>query len=206
MERYWQIEKANLKHNIPLHILVCVAILVLSPFLMGVANLGPQDTAKVLEMYVALTGIVLMTPIFLPEQSKEIRDLVSSKYTKSLSVYLIRLIGNGAILGLFLGCYILMLRFNHCDFPAVRYFFGTYAEMLFFGGLGIFGYGLCDNLIIGYMAPILYYIIAMGSGSKYLKMLYPFSMTAGSYKEKTALFLTAVVLIGAGIALRCRRK
>lgn len=206
MERYWQIEKINLKHNVPLHVLVCVVILALSPFLMGVSNLGPQDTAKVLEMYVALIGIVLLTPVFLPEQSKEIRDLVSSKYTKSSSVYLIRLTGNGLILAICLGCYILLLKSNHCDFPALHYFLGTYAEMLFFGGLGIFCYGLCDNLVIGYMMPILYYITAMGSGSKYLKKLYPFSMVAGSYEEKIVLFAAAVLLIAVGIALRCRRK
>ena len=94
MERYWQIEKINLKYNVPLHILVCALILGLSPFLVGVANLEKQDTAKVLEMYAALIGIVMLTPIFLPEQSKEIRELAGSKYMKSSSVYLLRFIGN----------------------------------------------------------------------------------------------------------------
>ena len=68
MEKYLQIEKINLKYNIPLHILICVLMLLVSPFLMGVANLGAQDTAKVLEMYAALIGIVLLPPIFMPEQ------------------------------------------------------------------------------------------------------------------------------------------
>lgn len=206
MERYWQIEKINLKYNVPLHILVCFLLLGLSPFLMGVANLESQDTAKVLEMYVALIGIVMLIPIFLPEQSKEIRDLVGSKYIHSAFVYLIRLLGNCLLLAFFLGAYILMLRNNQCVFPAICYFLGTYAEMLFFGGIGIFCYGLCDNLIIGYMIPIVYYITAMGSGSKYLKLFYPFSMAIGSYREKYVLLAAAVILIAVGIALRCRRK
>ena len=83
MERYWQIEKVNLKNNIPIHAAVCVLMLLLSPFLMGVANLGAQDSAKVLEMYVALTGIVLIPPVFLPEQDHDIRELIFSKYTDS---------------------------------------------------------------------------------------------------------------------------
>ena len=45
MERYWEIEKVNLKYNIPLHILVSVLLLLVSPLLMGVANLKAQDTA-----------------------------------------------------------------------------------------------------------------------------------------------------------------
>ena len=74
------------------------------------------------------------------------------------------------------------------------------------GGLGIFFYGLCDNLVIGYMVPIVYYIAAIGSGQKLLKMFYPFSMMLGSFKEKGVLAFGAVVLIGAGVWLRCRRR
>lgn len=206
MEKYWQIEKTNLKYNVPLHVLVCVVILGLSPFLMGVAYLEEQDTAKVLEMYTALIGIVMLTPIFLPEQPKDIRELISSKYMKSANVYLIRLIGNGLILAAFLAVYIIMLKHNNCKFPVVRYFLGTYAEMLFMGGLGLFCYGLCDNLVIGYMIPMFYYIIAMGSGNKFLKLFYPFSMVTGSYKEKYILAVMGCLLVCGGIALRCRRN
>ena len=58
MERYLQIEKVNLKYNVPLHILICVLLLLVSPLLMGVENLKAEDTAKVLEVYAALMGII----------------------------------------------------------------------------------------------------------------------------------------------------
>lgn len=206
VERYWQVERANLKHNILLHLLVCVLILGLSPLLMGVANLGQQDTAKVLEMYVALIGIVMLVPVFLPEQDQDIRDLVYTKYMKSQLVYTLRILGNVLILMIFLAIYIVMLKENNCDFPVMKYYFGTLAEMLFLGGMGLFFYGLTDNLVIGYMIPIFYYIVAIGSGAKYLKLFYPFSMVTGSYDEKVWLSLAGVILIGSGIWLRCRRR
>lgn len=206
MERYWQIEKMHLKHNVILHLFVCAILLGLSPFLMGVSNLNAQDTAKVLEMYAALTGIILLPPIFLPEQSKDIRDLVNAKYMKSAWVYLLRLLANGILLAFILGLYLALLKYGHCEFPVIRYFLGTYAEILFFGALGIFFYGLCDNLVIGYMVPMMYYITAIGSGRKYLKLLYPFSMTIGSCREKYVLAIAALLLITAGIALRARRR
>lgn len=206
MERYWQVERVNLKHNILLHILVCVLLLWLSPLLMGVANLGQQDTAKVLEMYVALIGIVMLVPIFLPEQNQDIRDLVYTKYMKSQLIYTLRILGNVLILMIFLAFYIVMLKKNSCEFPVVKYYFGTLAEMLFLGGMGLFFYGLTDNLVIGYMIPIFYYIVAIGSGAKYLKLFYPFSMVIDSYDEKVWLFLAGVVLIASGIWLRCRRR
>ena len=206
MEKYWHIEKTNLKYHIPVHLLVCILLLFVSPFFMGVKNLTAQDTAKVLEMYVALIGIVLLTPVFLPEQDRGIRDLVCTKYLTSAVVYLVRIAGNIVLLILLAGLYIAMLKHNRCEFPMVWYFLGTYVEMLFLGGLGLFFYGLCDHLVIGYMAPVVYYMVALGSGQKYMKMFYPFSMTYGSYDEKLWLAAGAVVLIGAGVWLRCRRR
>ena len=102
----------------------------------------------------------------------------------------------------------LMLRLNQCSFPAVKYFLGTLAEMLFFGGLGLGFYGLTDHLVAGYMAAMVYYISAIGirSTNPFLKLFYPFSMSAGSYTEKYFLFAGAVVLMAAGVYLRCRRK
>ena len=206
MERYLQIEKVNLKYNIPLHILISALLLLASPLLIGVANLGAQDTAKVLEMYAALIGIVLLPPIFMPEQDHDIRDLVYTKYVNGAVVYLIRLFGNVLLLAVLLGLYVGMLKYQGCEFPVVKYFFGTLAQMLFMGGLGIFFYGLCDNLVIGYMAPMVYFIAASGGGEKWLRMFYPFSMARGSYGEKIWLAVGAALLAGAGIWLRCRRK
>lgn len=206
MERYWQIEKVNLKNNIPLHAAVCVLMLLISPFLMGVANLGAQDSAKVLEMYVALIGIVLIPPVLLPEQDHDIRELVFTKYMDSQVVYLLRLLGNLFLLALMLSVYIGMLRYHGCEFPAGKYFCGTLAEMFFLGGIGLFFYGLSDHFVIGYMVPIVYYIAAVGGGEKYLGMFYPFSMVRGGYHEKVWLLAAAVLLAAAGIRIRCRRR
>lgn len=204
MEKYWQIEKMNLKYHVPFHVLACVFLLAVSPLLMGTENLPAADTAKVLEYYVALMGIVMAPPIFLPEQNRDIRELVFAKYTDSAAVYLARLLGNMLILGVLLGVYLWTLKNNRCEFPAVRYYFGVFAEMLFLGGLGLFFYGVSDNYVLGYMVPVIYYLIALGSGEKYLKLFYPFSMSAERYAEKIYLFAAAVVLTAGGVYFRCR--
>lgn len=204
MIKYLEIGKENLKHNVWQHSLVCIVLLLLSPLVLGVENLVAADTAKVLEMYIALIGIILLAPIFLPEQNKDLRELVYSKYVKAWSVYLVRVIEAVLILVVLLGIYLWMLYNNNCDMEVVKYFLGTLAGMLFFGGMGLFFYGLLDNLVVGYMVPIFYFIVAMGSGAKYLKVFYPFGMAAGSYKEKYYLAAAAVVFITIGVALRCR--
>ena len=115
MEKYWHIEKTNLKYHIPVHLLVCILLLFVSPFFMGVKNLTAQDTAKVLEMYVALIGIVLLTPVFLPEQDRGIRDLVCTKYLTSAVVYLVRIAGNIVLLILLAGLYTTSVIFRLSD-------------------------------------------------------------------------------------------
>lgn len=205
MVKYWQIAKENTKHNIGIHTGISILLLCLSPLVLGVQNLSGQNTAKVLEMYVALLGIVLLPPIFLPEQNQSLRDLVRSKYTKIISLYIVRALEAALVLGILLGAYMGMLFVNGCEMNILQYFTGTLSEMLFMGGIGVLCYGIFDNLIAGYMVPIFYYITAMGGGQKYLGVFYPFSMAIGSYSEKCWLFGGGIVMLALGIWLRGRK-
>lgn len=205
MAKYWEIAKENTKHNIGVHTGISLLLLCLSPLVLGIQNLPGQDTAKVLEMYVALLGIILLPPIFLPEQNSDLRDLIRSKYTNITAIYSIRAIEAILVLGILLGSYMGILCLNGCEMNPLQHFAGTLSEMIFMGGLGVLFYSLFDNLIAGYMIPIFYYITAMGSGQKYLKIFYPFSMSIGSYSEKWWLLAGGLVMITLGILLRGRK-
>ena len=82
MERYATIIKEQLKHNMIWQTAISLLILLLSPLVLGIENLDAGQTAKVLEMYVAVIGIILFIPIFQPEQDRDLRDLIQSKYTR----------------------------------------------------------------------------------------------------------------------------
>ena len=47
-----------------------------APLLAGVRNLSVGETARLLDFYVVLPGMLLLIPVFLPEQDKAIRDLI----------------------------------------------------------------------------------------------------------------------------------
>lgn len=202
MGKYLEIIKENSRHNLPIQAGIAILLLCLSPLVLGIENLPLADTAKVLEMYVALLGIIFLPPIFFPEQNKDLRDLIRSKYTNITVIYVLRAFEAIVILCLLLGAYMLILLNNGCavDFP--QYFAGTLSEMIFMGSLGILFYALTDNLIAGYMIPIFYYITALGSGAKYLKSFYPFSMSLGSFVEKYWLLGAGFILGAIGIYLR----
>lgn len=200
MEKLIQIGKVNLKISQLPHLLLSVILLVIAPFFIGIENLDQSKTAKVLELFVALLGIILLPPIFLPEQNRDIRDLVESKYTSMITVYCLRLFMAIFFLGLLIGVYIVVLKHNNCVFPEIPFFLGTMAEAIFLGGLGLFAYSLFDQIAIAYLIPLMYYIMSIGGGNKLLKNLYPFSMGYGSYKEKYYLFALGAIFITLGIS------
>lgn len=199
MERYLKITQINLKLSLLPHLLIAIFLLVISPLLMGVENLDATRTARVLEMYVALLGILLLTPVFLPEQNKEIKELIRSKYTSIAEVSIIRAILAMVTLIVLVGGYVLLLKQNNCTFPYLHFYLGTLAEAVFLGGLGLCAYSIFDQIAIAYMLPIMYYILCFGSGKKLLKKFYLFSMVTGSYKEKVYLAITGILLVLIGI-------
>lgn len=206
MERYAKIAKENVKLSFLLPFSVCAGLLALSPLFVGLKNLTEQDSAKVLEYYVIFLGIILITPIFLPEQSKAVRDLAASKYTPMAGIYTLRLFL--ALLGILLltGFYMLVMKTGGCEFPFFRQYGGAVSGMLFLGGMGVLSYGLSNQVVIGYMIPVLYYILNIPAGYEKLGSFYLFSMTAGRYQGKACLAAGGIFMLAAGIFLRVRRE
>lgn len=204
MERYYSILKEQLKHNTFWQVLICAAMLLLSPLVLGIRNLDQMQSAKVLETYVALIGIVLLTPVFLPEQNTDLRDLIRSKYTKITTIYAMRAMIGIIISMICVFLYMEVMKAGNCEMDMGKYYFGVMAEVLAFGGFGILAYALGDNLVLGYMAPVIYYVAAYGAGMEHMKKLYPFGMLA-DYETKYVLFLTGAVCMTAGIWIRGKK-
>ena len=71
----------NLKHNFLVHFILAVIIAVLTPVVFSISSLDARASAQPLEMILPFIGVILLTPVFLPEQNKEIRDVIRSKKT-----------------------------------------------------------------------------------------------------------------------------
>ena len=57
----------NLKAKSLPHIAAMVLLTLMTPVIFGLSSLTREYAAQPLEMYLVLTGTVLMTPVFLPE-------------------------------------------------------------------------------------------------------------------------------------------
>ncbi|MDE5834266.1 MAG: hypothetical protein K2H26_01955, partial [Ruminococcus sp.] len=74
----------NLKHNFLPHFILAIAVAVLTPVVFSISSLDSRNSAQPLEMLLLFTGTILLTPVFLPEQNPEVRDVIRSKKTDYL--------------------------------------------------------------------------------------------------------------------------
>ena len=196
----WQIAKINLRHNFVLLLLLAAVVMVLTPVLFGTTNLDRLAAAAPLEMFVSTIGIILLVPIFQPEQNSEIEDIVTSQYVDCVYVYMIRVtysvIGLVLLILLFSG-YMLICG---CDI-SVALIFGTLADAMFLGSIGLLVAAVTNNLPVSLMASILYYGLNLFARSK-VGAFNLFSMVNGDYSPNIWLFAVSIVLIIAAVILK----
>lgn len=188
-----EIAKKNLRHNSLLSIAAAVMLCLLTPLLIGTANLDLNSAAMPLEMFVSLIGIVLLTPVFQPEQNEEIHDLVCSKYCNIGKVYLIRTLYSVVAVILLICLFTVYMQTQGSDVTIILVF-GTVANATFLGSMGMLTSALTGNTVIGYMPPFLYYALNIGMGPK-LGSFYLFSMTVGNFRAKIWLLAAGVLMI-----------
>lgn len=188
-----EIAKKNLRHNSLLSIAAAVMLCLLTPLLIGTANLDLNSAAMPLEMFVSLIGIVLLTPVFQPEQNEEIHDLVCSKYCNIGKVYLIRTLYSVVVVILLICLFTVYMQTRGSDVTIILVF-GTVANATFLGSMGMLTSALTGNTVIGYMPPFLYYALNIGMGPK-LGSFYLFSMTVGNFRAKIWLLAAGVLMI-----------
>ncbi len=196
----WRIAKVNLRHNfLPLCCLSFVIILLI-PIIFGVTNLDRQAVAVPLEMLLSIIGIVLFVPIFQPEQNPDIEDVIASKSMDLTYVHLIRVAYSVLSVVLFAILFSVFLLFNGCEItPGIV--FGTIADALFLGGIGLLTAAITNNLTVSFMPPIIYYLANVMLQKK-LGVFNLFGMTRGIYEPNIWLLGTGALLIVLSILTR----
>jgi len=193
---------SSLRHNFLPHLILSVLLLLVTPFVFGTANVDAKAAAIPLEMFVSLIGIILITPVFLPEQQENIRDAVESKATSPVCVYVIRigtsLLAMLALITIFV-CY---MKGNGCAISLPSAVYGAFSGGIFLGALGLLAYGASRVITVGYMVPLTYYMLNLFGAKKIFGNLYLFSMTSGSMTEKYWLFAAGLILITLALLVR----
>lgn len=205
MQKYFRIGASYLKGQYLPHLLLTLAFGVASIGIMSFRNLDEMQSARVLEMYVSFGGILLMTPLLMPEQNVEIWQLEKSKATPMWQIYLVRIVMSLVCMALFFTVFPVILEKNGSVVLWDKMWIGGFSEMFFLGAVGFFVSAVTNQVVIGYMVSVIYFMANIGICKK-LKMFGLFQMMRGQYDFAAWMLTAGLVLLTAGICLRERRR
>lgn len=204
MEKYAALTVSFWKRQYYPHLLLVLVFVLASGGFVSFRSLDGQQAAKVMEMYVSLTGILLFTPLFMPEQDKEIWSLERSRQMPMQAVYLLRLLSAFAVFTVVLFLFFVLLLQGGGSFEPMPLLWGAFCEILFLGSIGFFASAVTNNVIVGYMCAFIYYALSIG-GKKLLGRIALFQMMQGEYGNWGYWLLCGLVLFTAGLLWRERK-
>lgn len=205
MERYLNAGSSFVRRQYAPHLLVTLLFCCMSGFFVSFRNLDASQAAKVMEMYGAFTGILLMTPLFMPEQNREIWLLEKSKATPLWKLYLVRLLIAAVFLAVTVTVFLQMMKQGNSQFDGKELWVGSFCEIFFLGSIGFFISGITNQAVLGYMVSVVYFFANIGA-SKYLGDFALFQMMKGEYHFIVPMMTAALFLVTGGIVLRERLK
>ena len=196
--------RLDLKRNFLPHLCLALLLVLLTPVLFGLNDLDTQGSAVPLELMMPLTGILLLTPIFLPEQDPAVRDVVAVRSVPLWQTYSARALYSLLFLCLLPALLILCMGFLRSQVTPDLWLDAVSSSLLL-GGLGALSYTLTDNIAAAYMVPVLYYVVYFGLGSK-LGTFWLFSAMSGSSASKLPQLFLGLLLLAVSIPFRVHEK
>ncbi|WLC62238.1 ABC transporter permease [Clostridium sp. CM028] len=190
-----QISKVNLRIAFRNNILFSIVLLIVAPIIFSITNLDFPMAAKICEQFIIMIGVVILVPIFTPEEDGNIKETINAKAISPILVYIIRILISVILLVSLIALFVNILIYLGGTFTSGRLIMGTFISALFLGGLGLFVASLTENVSIGYMIPIVYFVFDIMTKGKYTKNFCIFSLMNNSFKERYYLLVAAVVLI-----------
>ena len=171
-----------------------LGVLILTLLMLNITALQAKEAARPIEFLLCFIGVTLLVPIFLPEQDENIRDVICSKKINYFNILLIRILYSVVAMILLIAFFVVVMKVRESD-VTVQHLIGGVASAWFLGAVGFAAAGITNNVTVGYMATMLYYLANYGMKDKLGKFyLFPMSYQ-GRSDESGWLILGAVVLM-----------
>jgi len=196
MSLYLSAVKYNLRFNLLPHIVAAAGLLMLTPVLFGITALDAITVSYPLELSLPFLGVILLTPIYSSEQEPGTLDAVRVRKTPYLLICGIRVIMAAVLMFMFICGFVLLMSAMESEVSAAHVL-AAFANAVFLGGLGILASAISGNVVIGYMVPVLYFVLdLMGSLGSFTM----FSMMRhGTMDNKWILLIIRICCIAASI-------
>ena len=204
MTKLWYVSRKNLKFELLPHFAIAAVILLAIPLIFSLNDLDRWMAASPLEKIAVLIGPVILIPLFLPEQDKTVADVMYTKQTPPVYVYLIRMIYSIIIVFLLSAILPAVMYGLNSEVTMVHYI-SMAGSAIFLGGMGIFIYALSSNVAASYMVPAIWYVLCLASGPKY-KAFDIMMLSHGKIEYKWIQLIVGLILIVGAVVIRSARK
>jgi len=196
MSLYLSVVKYNLRFNLLPHIAAALGLMLLTPVLFGITALDAMTVAYPLELSLPFLGVILLTPVYTPEQDPGLSDTVRVRKTPHLLICGIRIIIAVVFMFMFIFGFVLLMSALESE-VSIAHALASYANAVFLGGLGILASAISGHAVIGYMVPVLYFVMdLMGSLGSFTMFT---MMRNGTMDGKWVLFIIGLCCIAASV-------
>lgn len=203
-EIYGKITGVNLRNNFPMPFASALGVFILTLLMFNMTALQSIEAARPIEFLLCFIGVMLLVPIFLPEQDKNIRDVICSKKINYFNILLVRILYSVVAMIILIAFFVVLMKVCESH-VTVKHLVGGIASAWFLGAVGFAAAGITNNVTVGYMTAMIYYLANYGMKEKLGKFfLFPMSCL-GRFDESGWLILGAVALMGITLGI-CRRK
>ena len=193
LKMYGKIISVNLVHNFLSPFVLAVCLVIITPFLFNINALSSREASRPLEFWLCFVGVILLVSVFLPEQDKDIRDVIRTKEFDYDNLCIIRLLYSVAAMIILIVLFAGIMKLCESD-VRTYHVLGGIASAWFLGAVGFAAAGLTDHVMAGYMVSLLYYLANYGLKEK-LGKFFLFPMTySGNAGESKWLIGGAIVL------------
>ena len=199
MEAARKIIKNEIKHHTYGPIITSFIVYLLIFVLFGLVELKKDIVIMIVERFLPLMGIILISPCFQYEMDYGIEDVIRSKSTGILTTYLIRLILRIFIYGMLTFLFIALIKITDSQVEMALYFFQSFSLGLLLVSLGFFAFGNSSNLIVVYIVPILYYLLNWMPNWKVLGDFYLFRLRYGLEPKIGLNIFIAIIFLTVGL-------
>lgn len=186
------------------NLFLAVAYLLIIPLLRGIANLDMVRSAECLEQAVTVTGIFLIVPLSVPEQSKAIQEVVCTKKISYWKILLLRFIMSMLLLIMIICLFSGIMVWKNCIFPFMPYVAGTVISAIALGSLGFVAAIFSNSVVAGYLVSVGYFLLNSFGNISDNSIFYLFSMENGNYSTK--VWLSGLSLLAITVAFIYERK
>jgi hypothetical protein len=205
MEKIKGIIGSEVKHHLHLPLGLAFLVSLMTYIIFGIKNLTWMIQVQIIERFLPLMGLMLLSSFFQAEHSGAIRHLLYTKKNKASEIYWIRLIIRALTLGLICLVYVSLIKNDLSEKTSLTMTLHAFSIGFLLGSLGMLTYSLFNNEIAAYALPITVYAFQWFAKGQDLKHFYLFPWSAFQDGHTCLYLLAGLIFSGLAIGLSKRR-